>query len=109
MVTKIAKNHQQPAFGIKIETETVDFLLHWNQKLLHFQNVPSFVCTAHLTKGESYCSKPHRATGRKGSSYYGNNGSQYSSSSLFVLDCPTGDSIGMQGTESILKDTCISL
>lgn len=37
MVTKIAKNHQQPAFGIKIETETVDFLLHWNKSYCIFK------------------------------------------------------------------------
>lgn len=44
-----------------------------------------------------------RTAGRKGFSYYRNNSSRYSSSSLLVLDCPTADSIGMQGTENILK------
>lgn len=62
----------------------------------------------HVTKGESYCSKPYRATNNgkeKGLLVTEVMGAGIFQGPLLLLVCPTADSIGMQGAEGILKDT----
>jgi len=66
----------------------------------------------HVTKGESYCSKPYGAiNNRKGEGCLVTEvmGTGIVQGPSLLPVCSTADSIGMRGAEGILKDTQIPL